>query len=79
MIQPGGFLTHLPDWKGYFVINHVDLASSNDLFAQLWKEYALSDSRYLTSDPFMICVETITAVSYRSNPQFPCPSPFLTI
>ncbi|KAK7726520.1 hypothetical protein SLS63_007681 [Diaporthe eres] len=47
---------------GYFVLNHANLAASNDLFAQLWKEYALSDSRYLTSDPFMICVETITVV-----------------
>lgn len=46
------------------MLNHAKLASSPDLFAQLWKEYALSDSRYLTSDPFMICVETITAVCY---------------
>lgn len=43
--------------------NHATLASSQDLFAQLWKEYALSDSRYLTSDHFMLCVETITVVS----------------
>ncbi|KAG8166263.1 hypothetical protein KVR01_004815 [Diaporthe batatas] len=49
-------------FEGYFVLNHAHLASSNDLFAQLWKEYALSDSRYLTSDPFMICVEAITAI-----------------
>lgn len=49
-------------FEGYFVLNHAHLASSNDLFAQLWKEYALSDSRYLTSDPFMICVETITVI-----------------
>lgn len=47
---------------GYFVYNHEGLAGSRDLFAQLWKEYALSDSRYLTSDPFMLCVETITVV-----------------
>lgn len=39
------------------------MAHSQDLFAQLWKEYALSDSRYLTSDPFMLCVESITVVS----------------
>ncbi|KAH8782701.1 Emopamil binding protein-domain-containing protein [Diaporthe sp. PMI_573] len=51
-------------FEGYFVLNHAKLASSNDLFAQLWKEYALSDSRYLTSDPFMICVETITATAW---------------
>lgn len=47
---------------GYFVANHANLARSQHLFAQLWKEYALSDSRYLTSDPFMLCVEAITAV-----------------
>lgn len=54
-----------PGIKGYFVMTHAKLASSQDLFAQLWKEYALSDSRYLTSDPFMICVETITTVCTR--------------
>lgn len=32
------------------------------LFAQLWKEYTLSDSRYLTLDVFTVCVETITVV-----------------
>ncbi|KAF3770513.1 Emopamil-binding protein [Cryphonectria parasitica EP155] len=47
-------------FEGYFLYNHATLASSQDLFAQLWKEYALSDSRYLTSDPFMLCVEAIT-------------------
>jgi hypothetical protein len=34
------------------------------LFAQLWKEYTLSDSRYLTHDIFTVSVETITCVSY---------------
>ena len=34
-----------------------------DFFGQLWKEYSLSDSRYLTSDPFVLCMETVTAVS----------------
>ena len=33
-----------------------------DLFGQMWKEYSLSDSRYLTSDPFVLCMESITAV-----------------
>ncbi|SPO02869.1 related to C-8,7 sterol isomerase [Cephalotrichum gorgonifer] len=49
-------------FEGYFVLNHATLASQQTLFAQLWKEYALSDSRYLTSDPFMISVETITVL-----------------
>lgn len=30
--------------------------------AQAWKEYSLSDSRYLTSDIFVVCMETVTAV-----------------
>ena len=34
----------------------------NDLFGQLWKEYSLSDSRYLTRDPFTVCMETVTAI-----------------
>ncbi|KAK7751642.1 hypothetical protein SLS62_006468 [Diatrype stigma] len=38
------------------------LSSSQSLFAQLWKEYALSDSRYLTSDYFMLSVESITVL-----------------
>ncbi|KAI2466573.1 EBP-domain-containing protein [Annulohypoxylon bovei var. microspora] len=48
-------------FEGYFVLNHATVASSQNLFAQLWKEYALSDSRYLTSDFFMLSVESITA------------------
>ncbi|RYP45183.1 hypothetical protein DL768_008456 [Monosporascus sp. mg162] len=49
-------------FEGYFVLNHATVASSQSLPAQLWKEYALSDSRYLTSDLFMLCVESITAL-----------------
>ncbi|KAI0408650.1 Emopamil binding protein-domain-containing protein [Xylaria palmicola] len=47
-------------FEGYFVLNHASVASSQSLLAQLWKEYALSDSRYLTSDFFMLSVESIT-------------------
>ena len=56
------FDRRLIPWLGYFVLNHASLAGHQTLFGQLWKEYALSDSRYLTSDPFMISVETITVV-----------------
>ncbi|CAG8903245.1 unnamed protein product [Penicillium egyptiacum] len=35
--------------------------SSQELFGQLWKEYSLSDSRYLTSDAFLVCMEAVTA------------------
>lgn len=41
-------------------MHHATLGSSQDLFAQLWKEYSLSDSRYMTSSPFMLCIETLT-------------------
>ncbi|KAK0661168.1 putative 3-beta-hydroxysteroid-Delta(8),Delta(7)-isomerase [Cercophora samala] len=55
-----GFL-HL-FFEGYFVLNHKTIPGSQDLFAQLWKEYGLSDSRYLTADPFMIWIETLTVL-----------------
>jgi len=51
-------------FEGYFVVNHTRMASAQDLFGQLWKEYSLSDSRYLTSDTFVVCIETIAAVSF---------------
>ncbi|QSS60244.1 EBP domain-containing protein [Histoplasma capsulatum] len=49
-------------FEGYFVVNHTRMAPAQDFFGQLWKEYSLSDSRYLTSDPFVLCMETITAI-----------------
>jgi cholestenol delta-isomerase len=50
-------------FEGYFMINHDRMASAQDFFGQLWKEYALSDSRYMTSDTLVLCMETITVVS----------------
>ena len=47
------------------------MGSAQDLFGQLWKEYALSDSRYLTSDPFVLCMETVTAVCLLSSTLLP--------
>lgn len=37
------------------------MGSRTDLFGQLWKEYALSDSRYMTRDSFVVCMESVTA------------------
>ncbi|KAK3391951.1 Emopamil binding protein-domain-containing protein [Sordaria brevicollis] len=51
-------------FEGYFVLNHATLAGKQDIFAQLWKEYALSDSRYMTSDPFMLCIESLTVLTW---------------
>ena len=49
---------------GYFVLFHASIPASQSLFAQLWKQYALSDSRYLTSDPFILCVEALTVLTW---------------
>jgi cholestenol delta-isomerase len=38
------------------------MPSRTDLFGQLWKEYSLSDSRYLTQDSFVVTMEAITAI-----------------
>ncbi|KAF4624423.1 hypothetical protein G7Y89_g13750 [Cudoniella acicularis] len=48
-------------FEGYFSLNHFRMGPAQDLFGQLWKEDALADSRYLTSDPFVLCMETVTA------------------
>lgn len=52
-------------FEGYFAYNFRNMGGMQDLFGQLWKEYSLSDSRYLTQDAFVLCMETITAVSKR--------------
>ncbi|KAM4055272.1 emopamil binding protein [Hirsutella rhossiliensis] len=48
--------------RRYYILNRTSIAGQQTVLAQLWKEYALSDSRYLTSDVFTVCVETITLV-----------------
>ncbi|KAJ2492403.1 hypothetical protein IWW37_001450 [Coemansia sp. RSA 2050] len=48
--------------EGYFSFNHGTLAGKRTIMADLWREYAHSDSRYLTSDPFTVIMEGITAV-----------------
>ncbi|KAI0231903.1 3-beta-hydroxysteroid-Delta(8),Delta(7)-isomerase [Lamellibrachia satsuma] len=46
--------------EGYFSIYHRTLAGHQTFFGQMWKEYAKGDSRYLTSDTFTVCMESIT-------------------
>ncbi|KAG9298437.1 hypothetical protein G9A89_008701 [Geosiphon pyriformis] len=48
-------------FEGYFATFHETMQGDNALLGQLWKEYALSDSRYLSSDPFVVNMERITA------------------
>ena len=42
------------------------MAGKGDLFGEMWKEYAFSDSRYMTRDAFVVCMEATTAVSVRA-------------
>ncbi|KAJ2800802.1 hypothetical protein H4R20_003926 [Coemansia guatemalensis] len=48
--------------EGYFAFNHKNLAGMQTVLADLWREYSHSDSRYLTSDPFTVIMEGITAL-----------------
>lgn len=48
--------------KGYFAYNYASMPNKMDIFGQLWKEYSLSDSRYLTGDSFVVTMEAVTAV-----------------
>lgn len=70
-------------FEGYFAWNFQRMGSMQDVFGQLWKEYSLSDSRYLTKDAFVLCMETITAVRTiefhlltLACADFPCSRPF---
>ncbi|KAE8356642.1 EBDP4, emopamil-binding protein [Aspergillus coremiiformis] len=47
--------------EGYYSLNFLTLASQQTLLATLWKEYALSDSRYLVPNNFVLCMESVTA------------------
>ena len=48
-------------FEGYWVYNHELIGGKQDILGQLWKEYALSDSRYMTSDSFVLAAETLSA------------------
>ncbi|KAJ3096070.1 hypothetical protein HDU97_006241 [Phlyctochytrium planicorne] len=47
--------------EGYFGYNHLSISTQEGFFADLWKEYAKSDSRYMTKDPFVCIMESMTA------------------
>ena len=48
-------------FEGYWVYNHDLIGEKQDVLGQLWKEYALSDSRYMTSDSFVLSAETVSS------------------
>ena len=49
-------------FEGYYATHFATLATKQTILGQLWKEYALSDSRYLTDNAFVLCMEMFTAV-----------------
>uniref|UniRef100_A0A670JWS2 EBP cholestenol delta-isomerase n=1 Tax=Podarcis muralis TaxID=64176 RepID=A0A670JWS2_PODMU len=50
--------------EGWFSLYHKEIAGDQSFLSQLWKEYAKGDSRYVISDNFTVCVETITAFAW---------------
>ncbi|OQV21259.1 putative 3-beta-hydroxysteroid-Delta(8),Delta(7)-isomerase [Hypsibius exemplaris] len=48
--------------EGYFAGYHKTLHASDSFLAQVWKEYAKGDSRYISSDTFTVVMETFTCV-----------------
>ena len=51
-------------FEGYYVMNVLDIGTHQTWIGQMWKEYAFSDSRYLTQDAFVLCMESITAIAW---------------
>ncbi|KAI8997603.1 Emopamil-binding protein [Pilobolus umbonatus] len=47
-------------FEGYWLWYRETIAGRNDVLAQLWKEYALGDSRYLSSDELLLTLEKMT-------------------
>lgn len=51
-------------FEGYYVVNFLDIGAHQTYIGQMWKEYAFSDSRYLTQNAFVLCMESITAAAW---------------
>lgn len=50
-------------FESYWLLHRSTLAGQNDVLAELWKEYAHGDSRYLVSDELLLTLEVMTVVS----------------
>lgn len=55
-------LTHCC-FEVYWVFYRNKVVSRTDFLAELWREYAHSDSRYMVSDPLVLTLEIMTVVS----------------
>lgn len=50
-------------FEGYWLLNVDIIPEHNSVFAELWKEYAHGDSRYLAADELLWTLEVMTVVS----------------
>ncbi|XP_050997953.1 LOW QUALITY PROTEIN: 3-beta-hydroxysteroid-Delta(8),Delta(7)-isomerase [Acomys russatus] len=50
--------------EGWFSLYHDILLEDQAILSQLWKEYSKGDSRYIISDNFVVCMETLTAIAW---------------
>ena len=50
--------------EGYYAANVYEIAGQTNFLSSLWKEYALSDSRYMTVDSTVWMIEFITAFGW---------------
>lgn len=51
-------------FESYWLRHRATLAGQSDVLAELWKEYAHGDSRYLAADELLLTLEVMTIVSY---------------
>ncbi|KAJ9049246.1 hypothetical protein DSO57_1026652 [Entomophthora muscae] len=65
------FLIHT-FFEGYFVLFNRTILSRTDFFAELWKEYANCDSRYVTQDLTVFYIEATTAFLWGPASLFIC-------
>ncbi|CAO3645109.1 unnamed protein product [Cunninghamella blakesleeana] len=47
-------------FEAYWIYYRHQVVSRSDILAELWKEYAKGDSRYMSCDPLLLTLETIT-------------------
>ncbi|KAJ2664029.1 hypothetical protein IWW48_001041 [Coemansia sp. RSA 1200] len=46
----------------YYIVHSATLAQEQSLVADMWKEYALSDSRYVAATPMVRALESVTVL-----------------
>lgn len=47
--------------EGHFALFYRTILQESTFLAECWKEYGQGDSRYISGDTFMVCMESITA------------------